>query len=127
MKSYLYAVYDRLGNSYGSLVEYHTDGAAIRDFKKMYGKGVTADPSQYELHKIACVIRDDGCNPDFAGLSVFEEKNGKGAIYNYTAYVSERLDGNALIDQIALLEQEDIDKVSDFVKTLKGGNENGSI
>lgn len=123
MTSYLYAVYDRLANSYGALVEYHTDGAAIRDFKRMYEKGVTADPSQYELHKIASVSRLDTLEgPADLGVGPCVRT----VVYSYTAYVSERLDGNALIDQIALLEQDDIDKVFDFVKSLKGGNVNGS-
>lgn len=121
MTSYLYAVYDRLANSFGALVEYHTDGAAIRDFKRMYEKGVTADPSQYELHKIGKVVRSES-DSHAACLSVGAVE--KSVIYNYTAFASERLDGNALVDQIAILSDEEINKVSDFINTLKGGNEN---
>lgn len=124
MTTYLYAVYDRLSNTFGSLVENHTDGSAIRDFKRLYEKGITADPSQFELHKIAKVVRSE----DSVGSAILcVEPVGQSLVYNYTAFVSERLDGNSLIDQIALLEQEDIDKVSDFVKFLKeGGETNGS-
>ena len=82
--SYLYVVHDKLSDSFGALIEYRTDGAAIRDFKKMFVPGVVQDPSQYELLKVAQVERLDNT------VLVYHEDNQ--VIYTYTSFVSERID-----------------------------------
>lgn len=107
MISYLYVVHDKLSNSYGSLIEYRTDGAAIRDFKKMFSPGVVQDPSQYELVCVAKVERADN------SISVLPTDSK--VIYNYTAFVADRVDSE---DDLSKLVEICASLNPDYIKEL---------
>lgn len=125
MISYLYVVHDKLSNSYGSLIEYRTDGAAIRDFKKMFAPGVVQDPSQYEL---VCVAKVDRADNSIA-VSSSEVKS----VYNYTAFVADRVDSeedlSKLVEICASLNPDYIKELTrmslKFKDELFGGNKDG--
>lgn len=87
----LYVVRDDLGATYGKLVEFSTDEAAIQSFSELYKRGSLTSPDKYSLYFIGTVERKTHKVFDEVDMishvpSIRLTYEFPRLIYNYTAY-----------------------------------------
>lgn len=95
----LYAVRDDLGATYGKLVEFSTDEAAIQSFSELYKRGSLTSPDKYSLYFIGTVERKthkvfDEVNMISYVPSIRLTYEFPRLIYNYTAYKAHSKNSN---------------------------------